>query len=55
MAPKIGLASSPTIGKIVYIVPTINEENPSWRISVGINGTTVDVPFSDKKDNIALW
>lgn len=28
----------------MYIVPTINDENPNWRIKVGINGTTGDVP-----------
>lgn len=56
IAPKIGLASNPTMGSIVYIRPTINDENPNWRISVGIKGTAGDVPndkqtiiFSKKK------
>lgn len=47
IAPKIGLASNPTTGSIVYMVPTTSVENPNWRISVGIKGTTGDVP----KDN----
>lgn len=29
IAPNVGLASIPTIGRIVYIVPTTTEENPS--------------------------
>lgn len=48
IAPKIGFANNPTTGSIVYIVPTINDENPNWRMSVGIKGTTVDVPMDNK-------
>lgn len=48
--PNIGLASNPTTGSTVYIVPTMNDENPNWRINVGIKGTTGLVPVDINRD-----
>lgn len=44
MNPKSGFANMPTMGRIVYMVPTITVEKPSCRAKVGIKGTTGAVP-----------